>query len=80
MKKESINDNPSRVVGVLVDDVKEKIWSSSFSKGVVAFAFEMLRELKGKNIESSGGLVRERVILIDRGNRDRKVFIRGYVV
>ena len=68
------------MVRVLVDDVKERICSCSFSKGIVPFAFEVLRQLKGTNIESSGGLVREGVIVIDRGIRDRKVFIRGYMV
>ena len=45
-------------------------------EGVVPFAFEMLRELKGTNIKGSGGLVREGVIIIDRGIRDREVFFR----
>ena len=43
---------------------------------MVPFAFEVLSELKGTNIKGSGGLVRERVIIIDRGIGDRKVFIK----
>ena len=79
-KKESIDKNPTRVVGVLADYVKERISGCSFSEGVVPLAFEMLSELKGTNIEGSRGLVRERVIIIDRGIRDRKVSIRRYMV
>ena len=40
----------------------------------------MLSELKSTNIKGSRGLVRERVIIIERGIRDRKVFIRRYMV
>ena len=79
-KKKSIDEDPTRVVGVLADYVKERIGGCSFSEGVVPFAFEMLNELKGTNIKGSGELVRERVIIIDRGIRDRKVFIRRYMV
>ena len=79
-KKKSVNQDPTRMVGVLADDVKERICSCSFSEGVVPFAFEVLRELKGTNIEGSAGLVRERVIVIDKGVRDRKVFVWGYMV
>ena len=75
-KKKSVDENPTRMVGVLADDVKERIGGCSLSEGVVPFAFEVLSELKGANIKGSGGLVRERVIVIDRGIRDRKVFIR----
>ena len=76
LKKKSIDENPTRVVGVLADYVKERIGGCGFSEGVVPFAFEMLRELKGANIKGYGGLVRERVIVIDGGIRDRKVSIR----
>ena len=79
-KKKSIDENPTRMVGVLADDGKERICCCSLSEGVVTFAFEVLSELKGANIKGSGGLVRERVIVIDRGIRDREVFVRGYVV
>ena len=79
-KKQSIDENPTRVVGVLVDDVKERVCTCSLAKGVVPFAFEMLGELEGTNIESSGGLVWQMVIVINRGFRDRKVFIGGYMV
>ena len=75
-KKKSIDENPTRVVGVLADYVKEGISGCSFSEGVVPFAFEVLSEVKGMNIKGSGGLVRKGVIIIDRGIRDRKVFIR----
>ena len=74
-KKESIDENPTRVVGVLADYVEEKIGGCSFPESVVPFAFEVLSELKGTNIKGSGGLVRERVIVIDRGIRGRNVFI-----
>ena len=76
LKKKSIDENPTRVVGVLADYVKERICGCSFSEGVVPFAFQMRRELNGTNIMGSGGLVREGVIIIDRGIRDREVFIR----
>ena len=75
-EKESIDGNPTRVVGVLADNVKERMGGCSFSEGVVPFAFEVLSELKGTNIKRSGGLVRERVIIIDRGIRNKKVPIR----
>ena len=74
-KKRSIDENPTRVVGVLADYIKEGICGYSFSEGMVPFAFEVMSELKGTNIKGSGGLVRERVIVIDRGIRDGKVFI-----
>ena len=73
--KKSINENPTRVVGVLADYIKERICGCSFSEGMVPFAFEVLSELEGTNIKGSGGLVRERVIVIDRGIRYGKVFI-----
>ena len=75
-KKKSINKNPTRVVGALADDIKERISGCSLSEGVVPVAFEVLSELESTNIKGSGGLVRERVIISDRGIRDRKVFIR----
>ena len=79
-KKKSIDENPTRMVGVLADDVKEGIGGCSLSEGVVPFAFEVLSELKGTNIKGPGGLVREGVIVIDRGIRDKKVLIRRYMV
>ena len=79
-KKKSIDENLTRVVGVLADYVKERIGGCSFSEGVVPFAFEVLSELKGTNIKGSRGLVRQSVIIIDKGIRDRKVFIRQYMV
>ena len=75
-KKKSIDENPTRVVGVLSYDVKKRISGCSLSGSVVPFASEVLSELKGTNIKGSGGLVRERIIIIDRGIRDRKVFFR----
>ena len=54
-KKKSINENPTRMVGVLADDVKEGIGGCSLSQGVVPFAFEVLSELNGMNIKSSVG-------------------------
>ena len=68
------------MVGVLADYIKERIGGCSFSEGVVPFAFEVLSELKGTNIKGSRGLVREKVIIIDRGIRDVKIFIRRYTV
>ena len=75
-KKKSIDENPTRMVGFLADDVKERIGGCSLSESVVPFAFEVLSELKGTNIKGSRGLVREGVIIFDRGIRDREVFIR----
>ena len=74
-KKKSINENPTRVVGVLADDIKKWI-RGCLSEGMVPFSFEVLSELAGTNINGSGGLVRDRVIIIDRGIGDRKVLIR----
>ena len=74
-KKKSIDENSTRVVGVLADYIKERICGCRFSEGVVPVAFEVLRELKSRNITGSRGLVMERVIVIDRGIRDGKVFI-----
>ena len=79
-KKKAIDQNPTRVVGVLADNVKERIGGCSLSEGVVPFAFEVLSELKGTNVKGSQGLVSERVIIIARGIRGRKVFIRRYMV
>ena len=69
-KKRSVNENPTRMVGDPADDVIERIRGCGFSKAVLPLAFEVLGELEGTNIKSSGGLVRERVIVIDRGIRD----------
>ena len=41
-KKKSINNNPAGVVGVLADDIKERIRGGSFPETVVSFSFEML--------------------------------------
>ena len=79
-EKKSIDPNSTRMVGVLADDVKERIGGRSLSEGVVPFAFEMLSELKGTNIKGSGWLVRERGIVMDRGIRDGKVFIWFHMV
>ena len=68
------------MVGVLVDDVKERICSCSFSKGIVSFAYQGLRELKGTNIMGCEGFVRQGVIIIDKDIGDRKVLARGYMV
>jgi len=70
-KKKSVNQNLTGMVGVLADDVIERIRGSGFSKAVIPLAFEVLGELEGTNIKGSGGLVRERVIVINRGIRDR---------
>jgi len=43
----------------------------AFSKAVIPLPFEVLGELEGTNIKVSGRLVRERVIVIDKGIRDR---------
>jgi len=59
------------MVGVLADDVIERIRGCGFSKAVRPLAFEVPGELKGTNIKGSGGLVRERVIVIARGIRNR---------
>ena len=79
-KKKSIDKNSTGVVGILTDYVKERIGGCSFSEGVVLFAFEVLSELKVMNIKGPGGLVREGVIIIERGIRDREVFLRRYMV
>ena len=52
-KKKSIDENPTREVGVLADDVKERICSGSLSECMIPFPFGVLRELKGRNIEGS---------------------------
>jgi len=69
--KKSVNEYPTRMVGVLADDVIERIRGCGFSKALIPLAFEVLGELEGANIKGSGGLVRETVIVIDRGIRDR---------
>ena len=79
-KTKSMDENPTRVVGVLADNVKEWICGCNFSEGMVPFAFEVLSELKVTNIKGSTGFVTEGVIIIGRGIRDRKVFIRRYMV
>jgi len=58
------------MVGVLADNIKERIRGCGFSKAVISLAFAVLGELEGVNIKGSGWLVRERIIVIDRGIRD----------
>ena len=79
-RKKSIDENPTGVVWVLADDVKERICSCGFSEGIVPLSFEVLRELEGANIMGSRGLVREWVVIVGGGVRDRKVIIRGYLL
>ena len=45
-KKESIDENPTSVVGVPAEYSKERIGGCSFREGVVPFAFKVLSELK----------------------------------
>ena len=52
-KKKSINNDPAGVVGVLADDIKERIRGRSFPETVVLFSFEVLGELEGTNIKGS---------------------------
>ena len=52
-KKKSINNNPAGVVGVPADDIKKRILGGSFPETVIPFAFEVLGELEGANIEGS---------------------------
>ena len=46
-----------------------------FCVTVTICLYAFVSELKGTNIKGSGGLVRDRVLIIDRGIRDGKVFI-----
>ena len=57
------------MIGVLADDVMGRMRCCSFSQGVIRLAFDVLGELEGANTNCSGGLVRERVIVSDRGIR-----------
>ena len=52
-KKNSISNDPARVVGLLADDIKETIRGGSFPETVVLLSFEVLGELEGANIEGS---------------------------
>ena len=52
-KKKSINNDPAGVVGILADDIKERIRGGSFPETVIPFAFEVLGKLEGANIECS---------------------------
>ena len=49
--KKSINNDPAGVVGVLVDDIKERIGGGRFPEAVIPLSFEVLGELEGVNIE-----------------------------
>ena len=69
-KKKSVNKNPTAMVQVLADDVIGRIRCGGFSKAVVPLVLELLGELEDANIKGSGGLVRTRVIVINRGIRD----------
>jgi len=69
--KKSVYKDPTSMVGVLADDVKERIRGCCDSKAVIPLGFEGLGELGGANFMGSGGLFRERVIVIDSGMRDR---------
>jgi len=70
-KKKSVHKDPTGMVGVLADDVLERIRGCGFSQSVIPVAFEMLGELQGANITSSRGALGERVIVIDEGVRDQ---------
>jgi len=59
------------MVGVLADYVIERIRGCGSSKAVIPLVFAVLGELQSPSNKGSGGLVRERVIVIDRGMRDR---------
>ena len=52
-EKKSINNDPAGVVGVLADDIKERMRGGSFPETVVSFSFKVLEELEGMNIEGS---------------------------
>jgi len=68
-KKKTVDKYPTRMVGVLSDNVIDWIRGCGFSKAVMPVAFEVWGELEGPNINGSGGLVRERVIVIASGIR-----------
>jgi len=70
-KNKSVNENQTKMVGVFSFNVIERNRGCGFSKAVIPLVFEVLGELEGTNIKGSGGLVREGVIVIDRGIRDR---------
>ena len=52
-KKKSINNDPAGVVGILADDIKERIRGGSFPETVIPFASKVLGELEGANIEGA---------------------------
>jgi len=49
-KKKSVKKDPTWMVGVLADDIKERITGCGFSKAVIPLPFELLGELEGANI------------------------------
>jgi len=54
-KKKSVNEDPTGMVGVLADEVIERIRGWGFSKAVIPLAFEVLGELEGTNIQGVRG-------------------------
>jgi len=70
-ENKSIPKDPTRMVGAVADHVIERTRGLGFSNGVIPLAFEVFAELDGTNIKGSGVLVRDRVVVIDRGMRDR---------
>ena len=70
-RKKSINNYAAGVVGILADDIKEMIRGGRIPQSVVLFAFEVLGELEGANIEGSWEFIREGIIIIDRGIGNR---------
>jgi len=69
-RKRFVNKNPTGMVDILTNDVIERIRGCGFLKAVIPLAFEVLEEGEDANIKGSRGLVRERIIGIDRGIRD----------
>ena len=69
-KKRSGKKEPTGMVWVSAEGAIERIRGSGFLKAFIPLAFVVLGELEGTSIKGSGGLVRERVIVIDKGISD----------
>ena len=71
LHKRSVKKDPTGMVGALAEDVIEWIRGCGCSKTGIPLAFKVVEELKGTTIKVSGGLVRETLIVIDKGISDR---------
>jgi len=67
----SVTEYRIRVLIVLANNIEEGIRQGGFPDTVVPLAFKVRCELEGVDIECLGGLIRERITVVDWGIRGR---------